>query len=658
MGKLRKHRRNQKARHNPLGDAATQGQHSQLDKSQKNDEGTRQSKILPLINKLRSSVPNDKSMALGAITVLAEDERMRRLLLKERLIAVVMETCLNDSNDEIIVEAFGLLRNLGVEEGYDVSKYLWRQGIWVSIESALNKIDHSFKYMKGEGKENGEQEKEKEREGQTNKNNTTSVKDKSKVLLLFDFCENVLSLILVLASGDDQMCDAVLAKSEPIVELVLQLVQDHITNKLRVSNKLFNVGLEFIFELATVSDELVEKLILCSKLSEIIEHVENLNNKLTKVFVEGIKFRVFEIEQLPNKYRRKQEEMAKILKMVYWILSSIDLSQLSQSIEKSKNNFNNNNNSSSNEFIQKSGASKGEENTLEKDLSSSSDLKNEVQADLATIENGLAIVASVLEYISVNEEAPSLPVHISNELENVLFGEIEPMLKQLLNAAGYQYTNLQLDEQILSALNNFCWLLLSNENLPVAWYEESLAVWDIVLKVLDKNFNSLGLSTMWAIMKCHGPEITQRVPPSFIENLLCIKVEEPNFETIPNVVGVIGTIAPIANNTEITYSISQYLMAAISVACENANSKNPLAVEIIIESLNALYDIFADKEFQYDYEIFVEKNYLVWFRDIEPRVKEAYKKVDKNRHPVLKSRMEEVWNNLERFIEYKASERS
>lgn len=139
MGKLKKGRKNQKARLNPIGSKSQQ--------DSKKDEATRTSKILPLINKLNSTIPNEKSMALGAITILSEDARMRKLLLKEKLISVVMQTCLNDFNDEIVVEAFGLLRNLGIEEGYDVVKYLWRQGIWTSIESALNKIDESFKFL-------------------------------------------------------------------------------------------------------------------------------------------------------------------------------------------------------------------------------------------------------------------------------------------------------------------------------------------------------------------------------------------------------------------------------------------------------------------------------------------------------------------------------
>lgn len=119
MGKLKRGRKNQKARVNPIANNSKKN----FDKQEIKDENTRNSKILPLINNLKSSVPNDKTMALGAITVLCEDERMRKLLLKEKLVLIIMEQCLNDSNDEIVVESFGLLRNIGIEEGYEVTKF-------------------------------------------------------------------------------------------------------------------------------------------------------------------------------------------------------------------------------------------------------------------------------------------------------------------------------------------------------------------------------------------------------------------------------------------------------------------------------------------------------------------------------------------------------
>ncbi|KAI3402289.2 hypothetical protein KGF56_004859 [Candida oxycetoniae] len=604
MGKLRKGKRNQKARLNPLTSNSQQ--------EKKKDEATRQSKILPLLNKLRSTVPNDKSMALGAITVLAEDQRMRQLLLKERLVQIVMETCLNDSNDETTVEAFGLLRNLGIEEGRDVAKHLWRQGIWTTIENALNKINESFNFLR---------------------ESDTLIKDKSKVQLLYDFCENILSLVVVLASGDEQLYAAVFAKIDPVLELILKLVEDHISGKLKLSSKLFNTLLEFLYEFSIESGEFIEKLSAYKKWDDLSSFVENCDSDLAKVYLEGIKISNYEV--LSTRRDNKQMESCTILGNIYRILTSIDLEQLIKRLDiVDKTNM-------QVETIDK------HSDSIEKES-----VSNEVRTKLSAIENGLAIITSILEFMSVNEEEPEEPIRLTENIENVLLNEIEPMLTVLLETV-LQEPRLNLQDQVLDALNNLSWLFLSNEKIPLLWYEKTLKIWDLVITLLNSHFEKSSLNIIWAIIKCQGPLIVKKIPPALIEKLL--KENDANYDLFPSVLGVLGAIAPSIENTETTYHISQFLLTSITKACEDV--KNPIRLEIIIESLNSLYDIFGDKDFAYDFEIFVDKNYLAKLKAIEPCVRDVCKKIDKNKDPLMKLRMEETWNNLKGFIAYKASER-
>lgn len=612
MGKLKKGRKNQKARLNPIGSKSKQ--------DLKKDESTRTSKILPLINKLNSTTPNDKSMALGAITILSEDERMRHLLLKEKVIAVVMQTCLNDSNDEIIVEAFGLLRNLGIEEGYDVTKYLWRQGIWTSIESALNKIDESFRFLQEKG---------------------NAEKDKSKLQLLYDFTENILSLIVVLASGDESMYDSVFNKINPILDFVLRLIDDHINGDLKITNKLFDALLEFIYEFSTESVEFVEKLERFTHWEKLISYVNESTSNLAKVYVEGIKFNNYEV--LESIHANKQQVLGSILHNIFNIETCIDLQKLLERIESIAHPNN------ANEPIKK------DANTLEKDLSSSNDTKTKTKRDLSTIEVGLSIITSVLEYLSVSEENPEEPIRLSMDLESLLFEKIEPMLIELLKFE-LKGNMLQLGEQITGAINNFCWLILSCEHLPVAWYEKALQLWDIIQNMDDEKLQLESLGILWAIVKSLGPELVRKIPHDFITKLQQAQPTDENSGAFLNVIGVLGSIAPIINNTEITYLISQFLINSIKAACnEPQHARN---LEVIIESLNAIYDIFGDKEFDYDYPIFVQHDYLTILKYLEPKIKEIYKKIDKAKQPQIKVKMEETWINLDRFIKYKASERA
>ncbi|KAI5970694.1 hypothetical protein CANMA_000285 [Candida margitis] len=611
MGKLKKGRKNQKARVNPIGSKSQQ--------EIKKDESTRNSKILPLINKLKSSVPNDKSMALGAITILSEDARMRTLLLKEKVIAVVMQSCLNDSNDEIIVEAFGLLRNLGIEEGHDVTKYLWRQDIWTSIESALNKINDSFKFLQEKGKVE---------------------KDKSKLQLLYDFTENILSLIVVLAGGDESMYESVFKKIDPILDFVLRILDGHISGSFKVTNKLFAALLEFVYEFSTESVEFVEKLERYNNWDKLISYVNDSNSNLAKIYIEGIKFNNYEV--LESTHANKQSVLRDVLRSIFDIETGIDLQKLSERIESIAHPNN------ADEPIKK------DANTLEKDLSSNNEVKSETKRDLSTIEVGLSVITSVLEYLAVSEESPEKPINLSPALEEILFEKIEPMLVELLKFE-LKTNVLQLGEQIIGAINNFAWLVLSTEHLPVAWYEKSLQLYDIILTINDEKLQMDSLGVFWAIIKSLGPEIVGKIPPELIQRLLQAQATEDNSNAFLNVIGVLGSIAPIINNTEITFQISQFLITSINAACnEPQHTRN---LEVIIESLNAFYDIFGDMQFDYDYPVFVKHDYLTLLKNLEPKIKEIYKKIDKSKHPQLKMKMEETWTNLERFIQYKESER-
>ncbi|EMG48105.1 hypothetical protein G210_1390, partial [Candida maltosa Xu316] len=282
MGKHKRNKRNQKARHDPVANPES---------SSKAEDG--KSKILPLITKLKSSVPNDKSMAIGVINVLAEDKRMREMLLTEDVITVVMEHCLNDSNDEIVVESFGLLRNLVIEEGYDVIRFLWENNIWTALESSLEKINTSFKYLI----ENG----------------VAKEKDKSKVQLLFDFSENIFALVIMLITSAEDIFDAIFGKIDSILEFILLLIDSHVEGKPKISTGLFNTLLEFIYQLSTESVPFVEKLqnFNWEKVSSFLAN--NESTPTSRIYYNGIYFSLVEIILQPTDQLKKEELMREIL---------------------------------------------------------------------------------------------------------------------------------------------------------------------------------------------------------------------------------------------------------------------------------------------------------------------------------------------------------
>lgn len=638
MGKLKKGRRNQKARLNPVA-----RKNAGLDKQDAKDEATRVNKIAPMISKLSSSAPNDRSMAINAIMVLAEDPRLRRMLLKERLVATVMEQTLNDSNDEIVVELFGLLRNLAIEEGHDVAKHIWRLNIWPAIDASLQKIQTSFQFMN----ESGEKKLEKKR-----------------LLLLFDFTENVLSLIVAIASCSDELYESVYSKLEPVLKLVLDLLNWNVP-KLRSSTKLFNALLDFIYEFASDFADFVAQLTAhpdfdLEKLHQALSTDESLlSNNLAKVYVEGIRFHLYEVAALDD---NKEETSLNILRNTFAVITAIDLDNLHKLLYETPQ-----------EPIKKE-QPKADEKPKDIDVPFGGDSpeKTRARADLQAIDVTIDIFTTVCEYLSINDAHPGDPVHLHDATIECLLQIALPSCVHLLKYDNQHEDHLALTLKLLIAVNNLCWLLLSNDTLPVAWYTSVPEIWELVSQVSQKDNleqQRVCLSILWGLSKSVGGEVKDKVGAKDIKGLVSKintltenidKCEDPTvlFDFILSGVGFAGTVAQLVGTTELVRLVGEFLMGQAGVFLQEKNNfKEGRAIEIALESLNLIYDIFGDAEYPYDLEVFVEGQYLDQLQKLEPAMRGCYKSIDKNRSGELKLRAEEVWTNLGRFIEYKKMER-
>lgn len=100
----------------------------------------RDQKILPVIAALASPEPKKRSEAAIAIANLIEDQRCRKLLLKEQVVRVIMEQTITDSNLEVMAAGWGVLRNLILEEGDDFRIYLFRQDILTPVEAVIRYV--------------------------------------------------------------------------------------------------------------------------------------------------------------------------------------------------------------------------------------------------------------------------------------------------------------------------------------------------------------------------------------------------------------------------------------------------------------------------------------------------------------------------------------
>lgn len=646
MGKLKRSRNNRKARLNPLGDRKPSG------KDETKDDVTRKSKIVPLINNLKSSVANEKSMALGALTVICEDQRMRKICLKEKLVPAIIEQCLRDENDEIVVEALGLLRNLAIEEGYDIITYLWRQDIWAMLESGLARVATSFKYLA----------EDKVPADANTVGLAKKVDDKAKVQLLYDFTENIISMVVVLASGSEDLYDQVLSRIDPILALVLELLQWN-TPLVRTSLKLHNTLLDFLYEFSTELRAFLEKL----SQSDVFQSLQLLfgseKNRLGRGYIEGITYQIYETSAIEvAEDTVSQRPVRDRLEGIVNIMRGIDLVQLRQSLGATDN---------ATHPLQASEQKPSLDKPENIDQQISGDTPQKVQAkdDLQLLEMAIDVFTSAWEFLANGPVERTL----TDEVVEIITKTIYPSLVELLKFDTANKSVLQLTDKILVCFNNMAWLMVTRESIPSVWFELSLQLWDVVV-ALSRQLESLEtqkncLNVCWAVAKAVGPAVSPLITTEMVDELVakCMAQEQSlhSLEFILAALGLLGTAAPRLSNVAVIKSISDFILSLMDgftssdfVANAQIDSEQRSnANEIVVESLDLFFDLFADAEFAYDLPIFVEGGYLSKLRKLEPQVKEMYKRIDKKKEPHVKATAEDAWQNLTRFIQYKESER-
>lgn len=100
----------------------------------------RDQKIVLALAALRDAEAKTKPETGTTIANLIEDEKCRKLLLREGLVRLLMEQTINDSDLDVVCKGWGILRNLALAEQADFCVHLYRQDILTPIGTALSKV--------------------------------------------------------------------------------------------------------------------------------------------------------------------------------------------------------------------------------------------------------------------------------------------------------------------------------------------------------------------------------------------------------------------------------------------------------------------------------------------------------------------------------------
>ncbi|CAI4057616.1 Syo1p SKDI_04G1800 [Saccharomyces kudriavzevii IFO 1802] len=615
MGRSKKRSRASSSRLNPLHKAGSNNNNK--------DANVVNKRLQPLLQNLSSVVPNDRSMALSSISVLCEDAHMRQLLLKEKLVHIILSKLLNDSNSDIVVESFGLLRNLSLEEGYDVSIHLWRSDIWTSISSNFAKIIDSLSALQAA-----------EQQSQSKPVGKAKIESRR---LLFDFADNLLSLVVALSNGSDDILNEILNENKinEIFQVILQLLQYGVE---KIPVNLFNTILDLIYDLSSESFDFID-LVSNNKdishfLNELSTDLHPQANELTRVLIEGIHCQFLDM-------KITYDQCNKIIHSVCHSINDIDPVQLMNDIDNPE------------EIVP--ATDKDETSKVIDKIKNYNAKRNESMMKLQSIEIAIDLITAIIELIASKYERPeSHEATIPEELVNTLINFLPHVFMILKDT---------FTSRILIGWNNLIWLYITLSLTEIS--EELLvALWSYVTQLNNQDDLSIkigGMGCIWAILKLIYSSGAFEKDSQALTNLQMVNNSEfvgkiigefqnsEDLELKQKCINVLSTYAMVEGQIEVNKEIGQFFLESLI--------KSNVQPEILMEMTNALFQIYGDASYDYNEPIFVRGGFLSILKDqVVPNLRQQFKMVDRNKDPELKERCHDCFTTLDSFIHYKINE--
>ncbi|KAA8915278.1 hypothetical protein TRICI_002635 [Trichomonascus ciferrii] len=634
MGKAKKPR-NKKARKaaNPI---------SRESELRNEDVEAHKKTIIPLIEKLCSGKSDDRSMAISAITALSEDEKMRKVMLKEKLVHTVMKQSLSDESEEVVSEAYGLLRNLVVEEGYDIAVFLNRQDILTPIEAKLVKLKEVI-----------------------DANDWEKMEAPMRRLVLNQL-ENLVGLLSSMAITHNDVFDGIDKRLPNLAVFLIQLIRLN-------DPALLTAACELLYVLSEDNDRVIDQ-ISDYPFKELLK--QEISNS-ARIYVNGILFNAY-VEQ----GTADQEVLCEILKSIVFSISDVDL-------EKAKQNV-----------VPKI------ENDTHVDVHEVNAVSAEARSVIDTVQMALELFTAIAEVISVDpkaisrepeedeegmmeeddDEQPDMSddafIERSVEQEedhavevdgDISFdgnedGDLPSPSVEYLHEVVLPLIIRYLDEPLfvsraMAALNNSCWTLSDKLSVDknASWRKNAIDLWSNIFKYLESTDLEVCVGTigaLWAIataFKGQVPIANEQISHitnkcSTVKQNMTNGNKDESTEYIVRATGLIGTVGMAQDRVEITRESSKFILSIISNALD-------CPIEVVIQALDTLFDMFGDGSYDYDQPVFIGDNILQTLKTALPTVRQAVKRVDKKRLPELRDRADEAALNLGRFIDYKKKER-
>lgn len=581
-----------------------------------NKQTNQNNKALALLDKIRKGANtsvNDKLIAVNQILVQCNNEESsRKAFLRNDLVKVILNDLLTKDNkyDELIVSALDLLKHLIIEEDYDLSIHLWRNGIWEILVVNFDKAFKSFSHL-----------------------NDANVDQISRDLLL-SYINNLIGILdnLVLELNSETINTAVIPKlgESTILPHLFEIIKVDNVSKSTMSVVLNT--LQLIYDLSSVSVQFLQNVLLSNaefgKILENLLKTDKFNtHPLGKIFLIGINLQILEVKDNLN------ENLDLILNEVFLILNGIDFASQKdeefQIIDISLDLLTT--------IIEIKGSLLMEDATKKDETFNTKCIENILpflgKLFESDIKNNKKLVClnNLMLYLNANE---LINDNLRNDLESLNNGRISQDFEALLNS-----NSSKLDLELTIDYLNFKLNLLEMEPSKFSSMETQIS------KLIETGVKSAQLDEFTDI------DLQIQFVTTLIMYLSIVAKNINNIEVTKNIVEYI-----VKNNVlePISFYNAQLSTGGLNVSKFHRKYKY-LVEETMNISINSIFEMFDD-DYSYNRPIYHDGNMGDILTNALADYKKIYKNIDKNVNLRLKKQSEETLNNLQRFIEYKKTE--
>ncbi|KAJ7743939.1 armadillo-type protein [Mycena maculata] len=145
MGKSQK--KKSMRRHNPM---RVPDSHLPKGLASASETSSKAEAILPIIQKMEGTDAAERKWACVAVSNLIQNDPSTRRLLQGKNIVGALITRLTDSEEEVVIEAVGALRNLCIDGGYDICAEMYNKSVLVPLRTFVPKISATLsQYLDG-----------------------------------------------------------------------------------------------------------------------------------------------------------------------------------------------------------------------------------------------------------------------------------------------------------------------------------------------------------------------------------------------------------------------------------------------------------------------------------------------------------------------------